>query len=138
VSTVEVISFGYGYGEHPPAHVTADVRAHFRDPHVDPALRNLTGADEAVRHAVLSTPGIRTLVTGIVNVARGYLRAPVSLPVTIAIGCVGGRHRSVVIASEVARRLGPEATVTHRDIDRPVIERTPSGWREPQRKEKLP
>ncbi len=125
--TVQLVSFGYGHGAPPAAHITVDVRTHFRDPQFDPAQRELTGADKVVRDAVLAMPGARTLVTGIVVVARGYLRAPASLPVTVAIGCAGGRHRSVVIADEVARLLGPAAVLEHRDIGLPVIERSRAG-----------
>jgi UPF0042 nucleotide-binding protein len=122
--TVEVISFGYGHGRPPPAHLTIDVRAHFRDPHVNPALRHLTAADAPVVEAVMSTPGIPALVDAAVAAASAFMTAPAPGPVTIAVGCVGGRHRSAVIAAEVARRLGPSATLTHRDIARPVINRS--------------
>lgn len=121
--TVEVISFGYGHDGPPGAHLTIDVRTHFRDPHVNPALRHLTAAADAVVKAVMGTPGIPALVDSVVAAASAFLAAPSPAPVTIAIGCVGGRHRSAVIAAEVARRLGPTATLTHRDISRPLIER---------------
>jgi RNase adaptor protein for sRNA GlmZ degradation len=121
VTSVEVVSFGYGHAEPPSAHLTVDVRAHFRDPHVDPALRHLTAADAAVVQAVRSTPGIPALTGAIVAAVSAFLAAPVPGPVTVAIGCTGGRHRSAVIAADVARRLGPAAALTHRDINRPVI-----------------
>ena len=123
---VTVISFGYGHGAPPVAHATVDVRRHFKDPHVDPALRGLTAVDEAVVAAVRRTPGIPALIDSIVGMARAFRAAPRPGPVTIAVGCVGGRHRSAVIAADAARRLdleGVPVVLSHRDIERPVIER---------------
>ncbi|MEV4872299.1 RapZ C-terminal domain-containing protein, partial [Streptomyces syringium] len=62
VETVEIVSFGYLHDEPPTAHLTIDLRHHFRDPHVSPELRYMTAADEPVRAAVLNTPGIPELV----------------------------------------------------------------------------
>lgn len=131
--TVTVISFGYGHGAPPEAHATFDVRHHFKDPHVNPALRDLTAADPAVVETVLSTSGIPALIDSITSMARAFRAAPSPRPLTIAVGCVGGRHRSVVIAAEVARRMDLEAIpaiLSHRDISRPVIARRP-GFPEP-------
>lgn len=129
---VTVTSFGYGHKDAdgqpvplPPAHITIDVRAHFRDPHVSPALRHLTAADEPVAEAVMSTPGVPALVAAIVTAVAAFRAAPAPGPVTVAIGCTGGRHRSAVIAAETARLLGPATALTHRDINRPVIEHNP-------------
>jgi RNase adaptor protein for sRNA GlmZ degradation len=99
---------------------------HFRDPHIDPALRYLTAADPAVMVAVIGTPGIPALTRAIAGMARAYLAAPQPGPLTIAVGCVGGRHRSAAVAIEAARLLvldGVPVTVAHRDLARPVIER---------------
>ena len=126
---VEIMSFGYGHGPAPAADITIDVRDHFRDPHVDPALRNLTAAGPAVMAAVLGTPGIPALVRSIADMARAYWSAPQPGDLTIAVGCVGGRHRSVAVAIEAARLLeldGVPVTVVHRDLTRPVIERQTS------------
>ena len=71
-NAVRVISFGYGHGAPPPAHITVDVRAHFRDPHVNPDLRNLTAADQRVVRAVMSTPGVRPLISSILGQVRAY------------------------------------------------------------------
>lgn len=125
-SPVEIISFGYGHGAPPQAHVTIDVRGHFRDPYVDLALRGLTAQDAPVMAAVLGTPGIPVLIRSIVDMAHAYWCAPWQGPLTIAVGCVGGRHRSAAVAREVARLLagdGTQVTLTHRDLDRPVIDR---------------
>jgi RNase adaptor protein for sRNA GlmZ degradation len=128
---VEVMSFGYLRGG-PPSNtvVEVDVRTHFYDPHHDPSTRQLTAHDGWVRDKVLATPGIPTLIDGLVAVATAYASTPTSAPVLIAVGCAGGRHRSATIANEVASRLqaaGILATVTHRDIDLGVIDRPAVG-----------
>jgi UPF0042 nucleotide-binding protein len=127
--TVEIISFGYGHGPAPTAHLTYDVRRHFRDPHINPRLRGLTAADRPVVDTVLGTPGVPQVIASIVEGVRGFLDGPSPGLVRVAIGCVGGRHRSAVIASQVADRLSPHARVrlTHRDIHRPVINRGLKG-----------
>jgi RNase adaptor protein for sRNA GlmZ degradation len=86
-ATVEIVSFGYGHGEPPQAHVVIDVRHHFRDPHVDPALRNLTAEDAPVMAAVLGTPGTPALIRAAVDLAHAYWYAPRPSPLTIAVGC---------------------------------------------------
>jgi hypothetical protein len=137
-----VVSFGFlhdgppGYGERrdleeagereelPRADVVADLREHFRDPHAVDGLRELTADDPRVTAAVLATPGVTTVISGLCATARGYLAG--GRPVTIAVGCAGGRHRSAAVAAAVARRLeadGVPAAVVHRDIRRPVVRR---------------
>lgn len=119
---VRIVSFGYGHGAAPHAEMTFDLRNHFRDPHVDPEFRELTGTDDRVIDRVLDTPGVHSLINSILCAAFAYLEA--DKPLTIAIGCAGGRHRSVVIANEVATGLeydGVHVATTHRDISRTVI-----------------
>jgi RNase adaptor protein for sRNA GlmZ degradation len=127
---VTVTSFGYGHQDEdgqpvppPAAHITIDVRTHFRDPHVSPELRDLTGDDRRVVVAVMSTPGVAELIDATVAQVEAFRAAPVPGPVTVAIGCVGGRHRSVVIAAFIAALLPGKVDLTHRDIGRPVIAR---------------
>lgn len=125
--SVQIASFGYLHGPAPEeAHLTADLRAHFRDPHVDPALRYLTAEDPEVREAVLATPGIPSLVLALASAVQAYLSGPSAGPVTVAVGCAGGRHRAATVALELVRLLesaGITVTVTHRDLHRPVIKR---------------
>ncbi|MGH3377650.1 MAG: RapZ C-terminal domain-containing protein [Pseudonocardiaceae bacterium] len=126
---VEIVSFGYGHGLAlaPKAHATFDVRHHFKDPHINPALRYLTAHDTQVMNAVMGTPGIPRLVLAIIAMAHAFQRGPQPGPITIAVGCVGGRHRSAAIAIEAARLLerdGFLVTLTHRDLAKEVIERT--------------
>lgn len=125
---VTLISFGYLHGEPPPAEVTLDLRRHFRDPHVSPELRYLTAADEPVRHAVRTTPGILQVVATTMALAQGFLAGPSAAhkPLRIAVGCAGGRHRAASVALEIQCALhawGVQTAVTHRDLHRPVVER---------------
>lgn len=123
---VRVTSFGYGHGAPPAAHLTFDLRAHFRDPHVSPDLRHMSAHDIAVRQAVLNTPGIPALVEAISDAVVAYLHGPGGQAVEVAIGCAGGRHRAAVVAAAVQTALADAdvaATVAHRDIDKPVIDR---------------
>jgi RNase adaptor protein for sRNA GlmZ degradation len=131
-AAVVVTSFGYLHGPAPYADITLDVRTHLRDPHLDPCVRELTGRDGVVRARVLATPGARGLIEGITTATKALLLGPGSAPechlVRVAIGCAGGRHRSVVLADHIAARLalaGWEATTTHLDIHRPVVTRQP-------------
>ena len=123
---IRVVSFGYGHGNAPEAHITLDLRHHFRDPHINPQLRELTAHHRTVRRTVLNTPGIRPLLAATVRQAQAYAGGPSGDHITIATGCVGGRHRSAVVAKALARRLrrrGHEVTVHHRDLHKPVITR---------------
>lgn len=122
---VTIVSFGYGHQDIPSAHLTLDLRVHFRDPHVQPSMRQMTGRDAEVIDTVLSTPGIPALVAATVQAARAFLSGPSAGPLRIAAGCVGGRHRSVVVASTLGAALADLApTVTHLHIDRPVLNRS--------------
>jgi UPF0042 nucleotide-binding protein len=123
-----VISFGYLHAAAPPADLTVDLRESYRDPHACPALRELTAADPAVAAAVLATPGIPALVSAVTAAARDLLGA--GSPVTVAIGCAGGRHRAPAVADRVAARLeagGVTVTAVHRDIGKPVVRRDPAA-----------
>lgn len=127
VPEVVVCSFGYLHGGPPAgAVVVVDVRVCLRDPHVDPGLRELTGHDPVVVAAVLATPGARGVIDGVAGVAAAVLGAARrgGEPVRVAVGCAGGRHRSVVLAEAVAGWLaaGGWAVVTeHLDLHRGVV-----------------
>jgi UPF0042 nucleotide-binding protein len=123
---ITITSFGYGHPESPPsAHITVDVRNLFRDPHVDPAMRQMTGLDQAVIDSVMRQPGALRFVTDLARTASGL--SIVHDRVHMAVGCVGGRHRSVVIADRCGAWLEEhgyrKARVVHRDIRRPVLQR---------------
>jgi UPF0042 nucleotide-binding protein len=122
---VLVTSFGYGHADPPEADVTLDARRLLHDPHVDPAMREMTGLDETVRRRVLATRGAKAWIEHEAAAVRTLLDH-VGRPVTVAFGCAGGRHRSVVMASECARLLaaaGFEVHLEHRDVTKPLIRR---------------
>ncbi|MGW7443318.1 RapZ C-terminal domain-containing protein [Kitasatospora sp. NPDC054795] len=126
VTEITVVSFGYLHDAPPEAHLILDLRRHFRDPHVDPALRGLTARDLPVRRAVLATPGIRELITAAALLADAYDAGPTAAPLTIAVGCAGGRHRAATVAMTLAKRLaktGATVHLTHRDLGKPVVDR---------------
>ena len=118
-----VMSFGFKYGVPVDADMVIDVRF-LPNPHWNPELRPLTGLDPAVSSAVLTAPPaieFLDLVTAQVGlVTPGYLDEGKRY-LTIAVGCTGGKHRSVAMAQELARLLGGtgmEALVMHRDLGR--------------------
>jgi UPF0042 nucleotide-binding protein len=118
-----VISFGYKHGMPLDADVVLDCRF-LPNPHWRDDLRPLSGLDEPVRDYVLSQPDTEALLERLDAlwdlVLPGY-EAEGKSYLTIAFGCTGGRHRSVVVAEEVALRLsrfGTDPSVFHRDIDR--------------------
>lgn len=125
-AVVEIVSFGFGHGPAPAAHTVVDVRHHFRDPHAIPALRHRTADHPAVMQAVMETAGVPELVRTIADLVYAFHHAPQPGPITIAIGCVGGRHRSAAIAiatTDVLTAEGFHVVLTHRDIDKDVITR---------------
>jgi len=122
--TVSVMSFGFKYGLPVDADLVADMRF-LPNPYWTDELRPLTGEDEAVRDFVLSQPGAREFLdaytAALAPVIAGYQRENKRHSI-IAIGCTGGKHRSVVMAREIAARLSemPDVAVgvTHRDLGR--------------------
>ncbi|CAM06179.1 UPF0042 nucleotide-binding protein [Saccharopolyspora erythraea NRRL 2338] len=122
-----ITSFGYLHGPAPEATAVIDLRNHLRDPHVDPAFRQLTGFDLAVHDKVLAAPGAANMRVALAELAAALLHTGSEKLVTIALGCAGGRHRSVVLANDLAnvmRVCGWQGELEHRDIDKPVIHRT--------------
>lgn len=123
---VEIVSFGYLHDVPPDADVALDLRRAFRDPHVDPRLRELTGRDRPVVRAVMRTRGVRPLLRATVRQVGAFAKGPSVDRIVVGSGCAGGRHRSVVVADRLARRLrrrGHTVTVVHRDIRKSVVQR---------------
>ena len=122
--TVTVMSFGFKYGLPPDADLVADMRF-LPNPFWVDELKALTGRDEAVRDYVLGQPGavefIDAYATALRPVLEGYQRENKRHSV-VAVGCTGGKHRSVVTAIELAARLesvpGVAVRVKHRDLGR--------------------
>ena len=120
---VSVVSFGFKFGAPRDADLVLDVRF-LPNPHWVAELRPLPGTDPAVHDHVTGQPAYGSfmerlqalfdvLVPGYVAEGKAYL--------TVAIGCTGGRHRSVVVAEELAAALrdrGLHVSVSHRDVDR--------------------
>lgn len=117
---VNVQSFGFKYGTPADADFVADVRF-LLNPHWVPELRPLTGLDPAVRDHVLSGDGAREFLDGYAQVIDGALhryRAQDKGSVTIAVGCTGGKHRSVAMSEALSADLrdrGYSVRTTHRD-----------------------
>lgn len=118
---VTIVSFGYLHGPPPPADITVDLRKRMRDPHTDPAMRELTGADETIVNKVHNTPGASAIAYGLADLVEAMHVD--SVPLTVAIGCAGGRHRSHVMAHWVAELIQMPAVVVHRDVHLPVAPR---------------
>lgn len=104
---VNVLSFGYKYGIPADSDLVMDCRF-IPNPHWNPDLRPKTGLDPDVSAAVLSAENVNEFLTRYTNlfetIARGYLQEGKKY-ITLAIGCTGGKHRSVAIAEELAKRL---------------------------------
>jgi UPF0042 nucleotide-binding protein len=118
-----LVSFGYKHGLPLDTDLVIDCRF-LPNPHWVEDLRPLTGLDEPVRDYVLSQPITGAFLTELRSLLTLLLPAYVTEGksyLTIALGCTGGRHRSVAIAEEIAAGLrdeGVELRVTHRDIGR--------------------
>ncbi len=118
-----VVSFGFKYGIPVDADMVVDMRF-LPNPHWVPELRPHTGLDDDVRDYVLTQPAaaafldrwealFETVDTGFLREHKQYLH--------LAVGCTGGKHRSVAMAEAIAHRLrerGVETTVVHRDLGR--------------------
>ena len=118
-----VMSFGFKYGIPVDADLVADVRF-LPNPHWIPELKDLNGLDEPVMRTVLTEPAAQAFLqiySQMINViAPGYFEEGKRYA-TIAVGCTGGKHRSVAVSEELASRLraaGIETLVVHRDLGR--------------------
>jgi UPF0042 nucleotide-binding protein len=121
---IAVMSFGFKYGLPLDADVVFDMRF-LPNPYWVPELRSLTGRDTPVSEFVMRQEGaddfldragslLDTMIDGYVREGRRY--------VTVAVGCTGGKHRSVAIAEALSERLGGrdrvDTFVVHRDLGR--------------------
>jgi UPF0042 nucleotide-binding protein len=119
--TLQVLSFGYKHGMPIDADIIMDVRF-LPNPHYQPALRKKTGLDEPVQKYILAQPVARRFLNDwhrlIATLLPHYVREGKSY-LTIAIGCTGGRHRSVFCTRWLAQKLratGHPVQEFHRDI----------------------
>lgn len=119
--SVFVTSFGFRHGVPREADLVFDVRF-LKNPHYDPALRDLSGEDDAVQDAVAADPDFGRFfdsLTGMLDILLPRYAREGKSYLTIAMGCTGGRHRSVFVALRVAAWLTGRnwrVGVSHRDI----------------------
>ncbi|MHA6695860.1 RNase adapter RapZ [Homoserinimonas sp. A520] len=121
---VTVLSFGFKYGLPADADLVADMRF-LPNPFWNPDLRPFNGQDEVVSEYVLAQEGAEEFIDGYTKalepVLAGYQREN-KRHVTLAVGCTGGKHRSIAVAEEMAKRLrslpGVAVNVRHRDLGR--------------------
>jgi len=120
---VSVVSFGYRYGVPTDADLVFDVRF-LPNPHFVPRLRPFTGKDPKVRRYIRSFPQsnefLRRMESLLVYLIPHYIREGKSY-LTIAFGCTGGKHRSVMMSESIQKSLekrGYSTKVVHRDIEK--------------------
>jgi UPF0042 nucleotide-binding protein len=117
---ISLITFGYSYGLPSDVDIVFDCRF-LPNPHWIDELRPLTGLDEPVARYVLDQEPAQHFLEDVVSMLAWQIPAFAKEGksyLSIAIGCTGGRHRSVAIAEEVRRRLHLDTAVFHRDIAR--------------------
>ncbi|MBV9960229.1 MAG: RNase adapter RapZ [Acidobacteria bacterium] len=129
--SVQVLSFGHKYGSPRDMELLFDVR-HLPNPYFVPELRDLSGHDRRVVQYLKSEPEVAETLrrfTELLEYLLPLYKREGKSYVTVGIGCTGGRHRSVMIANSLARRLrraGFEAQAIHRDV-RKAKRRTRQG-----------
>ena len=122
---VNILSFGYKYGIPVDADLVVDCRF-ITNPHWDLELRPMTGLEKPVRDAVLNSQNVQeflsryqslfeTMATGFIAEGRKYL--------TLAIGCTGGKHRSVAITQELQARLSANKLLAGKNIQTKALHR---------------
>lgn len=121
--TVSLLSFAFRNGLPREADLVFDARF-LRNPHYDVALRPMTGQDPAVQAYIRADPDLAPVLERIEALLLSVLpryRAEGKSYLTIAVGCTGGKHRSVFVTEELAQRLaqqGWKAEIIHRDLPR--------------------
>jgi RNase adapter protein RapZ len=123
---ISVVSFGYRFGVPSEADLVFDVRF-LPNPNYIPRLKNKTGRDRAVRRYLEAQPQTRDFLARLRDLLLfllpHYIREGKSY-LTVAIGCTGGRHRSVALAEQMAAAIGEEGyrtKIVHRDIAKSVV-----------------
>src|SRR2546423_3175299 len=118
---VQVISFGYKYGNPRDMDLMFDVR-HLPNPHFVPELRELSGNDRRIVKFLNEHGEVKETLrrfSDLLDYLLPLYKREGKSYVTVGVGCTGGRHRSVMIANALARRLrnaGVEAHAVHRDV----------------------
>ena len=128
--TITLLSFGFQYGLPAEADTVLDTRG-MVNPFYEPALREHTGLDAAVQEFIWRDGASRAYLEAMQTLLERrmalYARwdSPNRKPLTVAVGCTGGRHRSVATVlrlAETLRALGYEVTVRHRELERSTTE----------------
>ncbi|MDY4523285.1 MAG: RNase adapter RapZ [Atopobium sp.] len=120
---VYVFSFGFKYGMPVEADILIDVRF-LPNPYYDPAMRKLTGQDKMVSDFVMERPETKKFLAAWENLLDSVMPGYVSEgkpQLSIAVGCTGGQHRSVTLATQTAQYLakqGYQVNLSHRDLPR--------------------
>lgn len=126
MNEITLMSFGYLYGLPEEANTVLDMRG-LPNPYWVEALRAGSGLDQAVRDYVFSTPEAETYFETCLSLLRQRIvffenyTSPLKQPLVIAVGCSGGRHRSVSMTYRLAEALRAEGVplrVLHRDLHR--------------------
>lgn len=118
---VQVLSFGHKYGNPGDLELLFDVR-HLPNPHFVPELKRLSGHDRRVVKYLRSQPEVEETLrrfSDLLDYLLPLYKREGKSYVTVGIGCTGGRHRSVMVANELAarlRRAGFDAYAIHRDV----------------------
>jgi UPF0042 nucleotide-binding protein len=128
-----VLSFGFKYGPPQDADLVFDVRF-LKNPFFVPELKPLSGQDASVRDYVLEQPDAQQFLehaSGLMGFCVPRFEREGKSYLTVALGCTGGRHRSVALAERLARRmegeLGMTMDVVHRDMERQSRGRLETG-----------
>ena len=122
---VNVLSFGYKFGLPVDADLVMDCRF-IPNPHWNPELRAMNGLDKQVSEAVLNAESVGEFLEKYLSLfnslGQGYLREGKKY-ITLAIGCTGGKHRSVAVAEELARRINGSAIDAEHSVSAHAIHR---------------
>jgi len=119
--TVNLVSFGYKAGIPMDSDLVIDVRF-LANPYYDPVMRTMTGADQQVIDFVLDSPVTKSFTRRFLNLLKfliPYYIKEGKTNLTVAIGCTGGQHRSVVLGDYIGqqlKKLGYNVLIRHRDI----------------------
>ncbi|PYS77587.1 MAG: RNase adaptor protein RapZ, partial [Acidobacteria bacterium] len=136
---VQVYSFGYKHGSPHDVDLLFDVR-HLPNPHFVPELRDLSGHDRRVVEFLNASSEVKETIrrfTELIDYLLPLYKREGKSYVTIGIGCTGGRHRSVMVANQIARHLrraGYDASAVHRDVGKTRRLRAEGGRRKAVKK----
>lgn len=121
IFTTSIISFGYKHGVPAEADLVVDARF-LPSPHFDENLKDLTGNDPEIVDFILSTVDAAEFLERLCSLLEFLLpryKKEGKSYLTVAVGCTGGKHRSVVIVNEIARKFGEyNPRIRHRDLNK--------------------